>query len=68
MNLKIEELNILNASPEEFDRIHEIFQALLDTGGLLGMKNGSTNIHFDADGTFQQIEFRYFPWRKRRGE
>lgn len=67
MNLKIEELNIMNASAEEFDKIHEIFQTLLDTGGLLGMKNGSTNIHFDSDGKFQAVKMEYFPW-KRRGD
>lgn len=51
---------------EELTKLHEIFNALVSTGGLLGMKNGSTNIHFDANGTFQGIRLDYWPYKRRK--
>lgn len=55
-----------NLTLEEIRKIEEIFQVLLLKGALLGVKNGSTNIHFDKDGTFQGIQYDYWPWRKRK--
>lgn len=51
---------------EEISKLHEIFNALVETGGLLGMKNGSTNIHFDDKGVFQGINLNYWPWKRRK--
>lgn len=53
-----------NYSRDEIDKINQIFKALISTGGLLGMKNGSTSIHFDKFGAFQAIRLDYTPWRK----
>jgi hypothetical protein len=63
--MKITHLEIEGTDTEEFDRVYEIFQTLLDTGGLLGMKNGSTNIHFDNEGNFVGVQHAYWPWKKR---
>lgn len=49
---------------EEVSKINQIFTALVSTGGLSGMKNGSTSIHFDKNGDFQAIRLDYTPWRK----
>lgn len=51
-------------SQDDVDKINQIFNALISTGGLLGMKNGSTSIHFDKNGDFQAIRLDYTPWRK----
>ena len=48
----------------EVAKMAEMFEALISTGGLLGMKNGSTNIHFDKKGQFQAIRLEYMPWRR----
>jgi hypothetical protein len=55
-----------NLTAEEIQKVQEIFIVLLQKGGLLGVKNGSTNIHFDKDGTFQGIQFDYWPWKRRK--
>lgn len=55
-------------SKDDIKSIHEIFTALIKTGGLLGMKNGSTNIHFDKDANFMGIRFDYWPYRRRKAE
>lgn len=43
-----------------------IFNALVTTGALIGVKGGKAIIHFDADGIFQGVELNYWPWRKRK--
>lgn len=53
-------------SSNEIQNLTEIIQALIDTGGLSGMKNGSTNIHFDQNGLFQGVQFTYWPWKRRK--
>jgi len=50
---------------EEIAKINDIFHALVATGGLLGMKNGSTSIHFDKHGDFQAVRLDYMAWRKK---
>lgn len=55
-----------NLDHNELLKIKEIFVALIKTGGLSGMKNGSTNIHFDDRGNFMGIRFDYWPWRRRK--
>lgn len=56
---------------EDFDtpkteQAKQVFNALVTTGALIGVKGGKAIIHFDADGTFQGIELAYWPWRKRK--
>lgn len=58
-------LQVEGASEEEVNKYTEIIEALIKTGGLSGMKNGSTNIHFDAEGNFMGIRFDYWPFKRR---
>jgi hypothetical protein len=60
------QIQVEGASPAELNRYLEVMEALVRTGGLSGMKNGSTNIHFDAEGNFMGIRFDYWPWRRRK--
>jgi hypothetical protein len=60
------QIQVEGAAPEELKIYSEIMEALIKTGGLSGMKNGSTNIHFDASGNFMGIRFDYWPWRRRK--
>lgn len=60
------QIQVEGASPVELNRYLEVMEALIRTGGLSGMKNGSTNIHFDAEGNFMGIRFDYWPWRRRK--
>lgn len=59
--------NTENLNITQFDktRFEEIFTALIQSGGLTGVKGGKTVIHFDQDGTFQKIQLDYYPWQKR---
>ena len=60
------ELHLDGNTKEEIDKYLEIFRALLQSGGLSGVKGGKTIIHFDAEGTFQGIELDYWPFRRRK--
>lgn len=51
--------------PEQINKYQEIFHALLRCGGLDGVKNGRTILHFDQEGNFMGIQFDYWPWKKR---
>lgn len=65
------ELNIKNTENiTELDkpRLEEIFNALISTGGLTGVKAGKTIIHFGGDGSFQKIQLDYYPWQKRHND
>ena len=62
------QLYIEGLTKEEIDKYIEIFQALMKSGGLSGVKGGKTIIHFDADGIFQGIELDYWPWRRKKHE
>ena len=59
------ELKIDGASREQLVRYTEILTALLSSGGLDGVKNGQTILHFDRDAEFMGVELKYWPWRKR---
>lgn len=56
----------IEVEASDHDKIHEIFTALVKSGGLTGVKGGQTAIHFDPLGVFQKIELRYFPWQRRK--
>lgn len=62
-NIKLE---VVGHTQEEVDRYVEIFYALLQSGGLSGVKGGKTILHFDGEGIFQGIELDYWPWRRRK--
>ena len=67
MNKLVVEIETKNTyDAEEVLKINEIFKALIDTGGLIGMKNGSTQIHFNDKGEFMRIKLEYFPWRRKK--
>jgi len=59
-------IHLEGLTKEEIDRYSEIFQALLKSGGLSGVRGGKTIIHFDGDGVFQGVELDYWPYRKRK--
>ena len=54
--------NLLNMTTSDVVEMQAILEALVSSGGLTGVKGGQTIIHFDADGVFQKIELKYFPW------
>jgi len=62
VNIKLE---IEGTTKEEIEVYVEIFRALLQSGGLSGVKGGKTIIHFDPKGIMQGIELDYWPWRRR---
>ena len=62
------ELSIEGMTDEELERYREIVIALIQSGGLSGVKAGKTIIHFDAEGLFQGVELDYWPWRRRKKE
>ena len=50
---------------EEAERIRGIIMSLIGSGGL-SVKSGSTTLHFDVDGTLQEIEVKYIrKWRRK---
>lgn len=58
--------NVGEMTPEKLRRFAEIFEALIVSGGLSGVKNGSTTIHFDHEGVFMGVNLNYWPWRRRK--
>ena len=48
------------------DEIALIFRVLIEKGMLLGVKGGSTQIHFDKDARFQGVSCDYKPWWRER--
>jgi len=63
INLNIR--NLENCPQPEIDKFVEIFEALVSTGSLTGVKGGQTIINFDAEGVFQNIQLNYRPWVRR---
>jgi hypothetical protein len=59
-------LQIDNLGVEELAKYQEILFALISCGGLSGVKNGRTVIHFDQDGVFKGIQLDYWPWSRRK--
>ncbi len=68
MRLELEIRNLENVgemTPEKQRHITSIFEALISSGGLTGVKGGSSIIHFDAEGRFMGVQLNYWPFRKR---
>jgi len=61
IKLQVEE----GTTQEQLDRYGEIFNLLVKTGALDGVKGGRTVIHFDEDGNFRGIICDYWVWKKR---
>ena len=59
-------IQIEDTDEEQIRKAHEVFDALIKSGGLWGVKGGRTILHFDANGVFQGIELDYWPWRRRK--
>ena len=59
-------LHIEGNTEEETEKYLEIFEALLKSGGLSGVKGGQTIIHFDGEGKFMGIQLSYWPYRRRK--
>ena len=55
-----------NLKLEEVKKYEEILTALVRCGGLSGVKNGQTIIHFDGDGNFRGVQLSYWPWKKKK--
>ena len=64
--MKIEIIQVVEVdSVYQAEEIAKIFKILIDKGGLVGVKGGSTNIHFDGNGKFMGIQFDYWPYKER---
>lgn len=69
MEIKLNIKNIENIgdwNDYQQKKIEEIFSALIQTGGLTGVKGGQTIIHFDGEGNFMGINLNYWPYRRRK--
>ena len=65
------ELDIKNTenmyfTPERKQLYEEIIGAIIQSGGLDGVKGGQTIIHFDALGTFMGVQLSYWPYKRRK--
>ena len=65
INIKNTE-NLGEVTQDKINKIQEIFEALVTSGGLTGVKGGKTVLHFGAEGEFMGIELDYWPWRRRK--
>lgn len=60
ITLEMPELN-----EEELRRVRETIHTLAERDVFM-MRNGSATLHFDAEGTLQEIEFKYKRWKRRK--
>lgn len=60
------QINLTGGDQEQVQKYREIFEALIASGGLSGVKGGQTIIHFDAEGQFMGVQLSYWPWRRRK--
>ena len=65
MEITLKLASLENVGAIDKTKFQEIFEALITSGGLTGVKGGKTIIHFDQDGTFQKIQLDYYPWQRR---
>lgn len=57
------QLELQGYNSEEIERFKEIFKALIQSGGLLGVKGGQTILHFNQTGQFVGVQLSYWPYR-----
>lgn len=63
LNIKSLE-NVGDLTPQKIRHFTEIFEALVSSGALVGVRGGCAKIHFDKMGIFQSVELNYHPWRR----
>ena len=67
MKLELDIKNIENIGQLDIiqkQKITDIVEALITSGGLTGVKGGQTIIHFDDKGNFRGVQLSYWPFRK----
>lgn len=57
--------NVGEITEEKLNHFKSVFEALVNSGALVGVRNGCATLHFDAVGTFMGVELKYWPWRNR---
>lgn len=57
--------NVGDLTPQKIRAFTEVFEALIVSGSLSGIKSGSVSLHFDEDGIFKNISHNYAPWKRR---
>ena len=60
-------INLEGVSLEETEKCRLVIHTLI-TQGLFSIRNGSMNLHFDHEGTLQEIEVHVKKWRKNKPE
>ena len=63
--MKILTLEIPGLNDEEWRRVQDTVHTLAERDVFL-MRNGSATLHFDSEGTLQEIEFKYKRWKRRK--
>lgn len=58
--------NITNLTPDQLEQYKEIMVALIQSGGLSGVRGGQTIIHFDQDAVFMGVQLSYWPWKRKK--
>lgn len=59
------QLKIEGATQEQMVQYQKILYALVKVGGMDGVKNGKTIIHFNSEAKFLGIQLDYWPWKER---
>lgn len=59
------EIKLEGATLEQTERYRQLITTLIASGAL-DTKNGSTTLHFDFEGTLQEVEVHVKKWRKPR--
>lgn len=66
ITLDIKNMENCNFTPERLRNYEEIIEAIIESGGMDGVKGGQTIIHFDATGTFMGVQLSYWPWKRKK--
>lgn len=66
--MRLKKLEVEGITKEQLIRYTEIFEALITTGSLDGVRSGAVHINFDHLCVFQSIKHDYTPWRRRKPE
>lgn len=66
ITLDIKNMENVHFTPERTKVYEEIIGAVVESGGLDGVKGGQTILHFDAIGQFMGVQLSYWPWKRRK--
>lgn len=58
-------INLEGVSFEETEKCRRVLHTLISQG-LFNIRNGSMNLHFDFEGTLQEIEVHLKKWKKNK--